>query len=50
MKTCVTTNKLITDDFVEFKCPKCKERIVRSLEARQRSLDYKCPGCEFTGP
>ncbi len=50
MKTCVTTNKIVTDDFVEFKCPQCGHHIVRSLEARTRSLDYKCPECTFTGP
>ncbi len=50
MKTCVTTNKVVTDDFVEFKCPKCGERIIRSIAARERALSYKCPNCEFTGP
>ena len=50
MKTCVTTNKVVTDDFVEFKCPNCGERIVRSLDSRRRSLEYACTGCGFKGP
>ena len=50
VKRCITTNKVVTDDFVEFKCPGCGERLVRSIHARVRSMDYKCPGCGFTGP
>jgi len=50
MKTCVTTNKILTDDFVEFKCPVCGARIDRSLDARKKSLEYKCPECGFMGP
>ncbi|MBI4210489.1 MAG: RNA-binding protein [Candidatus Diapherotrites archaeon] len=50
IKRCITTNKIVTNDFVEFHCPQCKERITRSLEARAKSLAYKCPGCGFTGP
>ncbi len=49
MKTCITTNKVLTDDFVEFKCPGCGERIARSLDARRRSLEYKCKSCGFAG-
>ena len=50
MKTCVTTNKILTDDFVEFKCPGCSAKISRSLPARQRSLEYACKECGFKGP
>ena len=50
MKVCITTNKVVTNDFVEFHCPQCNERIIRSLAARRNSLEYKCPSCGFTGP
>ncbi len=50
MKTCISTNKMVTNDFIEFHCPGCNERIVRSLDSRARSLEYKCPTCGFTGP
>ena len=50
MRTCITTNKIVTNDFVEFKCPGCGNRIARSLKARTKSIDYKCPDCGFTGP
>ncbi|HIH09333.1 MAG TPA: RNA-binding protein [Candidatus Diapherotrites archaeon] len=50
MKVCITTNKIVTNDFVEFHCPGCKQRIIRSLEARAKSLPYKCPDCGFSGP
>ncbi|MEM4257097.1 MAG: zinc finger domain-containing protein [Candidatus Diapherotrites archaeon] len=49
MKTCITTNKVLVDDFIEFKCPSCGSKIVRSLDARKRSLSYKC-SCGFEGP
>ncbi len=49
MKVCITTNKILTDDFIEFKCPFCGEKIARSLDARRRSLPYKC-SCGFEGP
>ncbi len=50
IKTCVTTNKVVTNDFIEFHCPGCNERIIRSLEARAKSLGYMCPSCKFEGP
>ena len=49
MRTCITTNKVVNDDFIEFRCPNCGERITRSLDARKRSLTYTCK-CGFTGP
>ena len=49
MKTCITTNKVVTNDFVEFKCPQCGSRIIRSLEARNKALPYTCT-CGFIGP
>jgi len=49
MKTCITTNKVVTNDFVEFKCPQCGSRIIRSLEARNKALPYTCT-CGFTKP
>ncbi|MEK6957423.1 MAG: zinc finger domain-containing protein [archaeon] len=50
IKTCITTNKILTDDFIEFKCPGCGTKIDRSLDARKRSLVYKCKECGFEGP
>jgi len=51
MKVCMTSNREVTDDFIEFKCPSCgKERIVRSLHSRQTSKPYACPECGFSGP
>ncbi|VVB99427.1 Uncharacterised protein [uncultured archaeon] len=49
MKTCITTNKVVSGDFIEFKCPGCGERLVRSIAAREKSMVYKCK-CGFTGP
>jgi len=50
MKTCISTNNVVTDDFVEFKCPKCGTRIVRSMLARKKSMPYTCKECGFMGP
>ena len=36
---------------VIFKCPACKESdIVRSKNAREIVVKYKCPSCGFEGP
>ncbi|MFH1239968.1 MAG: zinc finger domain-containing protein [Candidatus Diapherotrites archaeon] len=51
MKVCSTCNKEVTDNYVEFKCPKCsKERIVRCLHCRSTSKPYTCKECGFIGP
>jgi predicted RNA-binding Zn-ribbon protein involved in translation (DUF1610 family) len=50
MKTCITTNKILTDDFIEFKCPECGTKIARSILARKKSLEYTCKECGFKGP
>lgn len=51
MKTCTTSNREVTTDFVEFKCPKCgEEKIVRSMHSRATALTYTCKSCGFTGP
>ncbi|MBI4053628.1 MAG: RNA-binding protein [Candidatus Diapherotrites archaeon] len=51
MKVCMTSNREVTIDFIEFKCPACsKERIVRSLHSRQTAKPYVCPSCGFVGP
>jgi len=51
MKVCSTCNKEVTDDYVDFKCPKCgSERIVRCLHCRTTSKPYTCKECGFIGP
>ena len=51
MKVCGTCNKEVTQDFVEFKCPKCsKSRIVRCLACRNNAKNYECKECGFIGP
>lgn len=51
MKVDTTTNRVVTTDYIEFKCPNCgKSRIVRSLHARATAKTYKCEECGFIGP
>jgi len=51
LKVCSSCNKEVTDDFVEFKCPKCgKSRVVRCEHCRQTGKAYKCKECGFEGP
>ncbi|MBU1121006.1 MAG: zinc finger domain-containing protein [archaeon] len=51
MKKCISCNKEVTRDFVEFKCPKCgKAGITRCFKCRSTSKVYKCPQCGFEGP
>jgi predicted RNA-binding Zn-ribbon protein involved in translation (DUF1610 family) len=51
MKVCDSCNKEVTDNFVEFKCPKCnKNNIIRCLHCRSTSKEYICKQCGFTGP
>ncbi len=50
---CISTGVEITNDrgSVIFDCPKCGEqKIIRSFKARQTSVKYKCPSCDFEGP
>lgn len=50
LKKCVTTNKQITQDYIEFKCPLCGAKIARSLESRSAGKKYVCKECGFEGP
>ncbi len=47
---CVSCNKEVTDDYVEFKCPSCKRQMARCLACRDTVIKYKCPECDFEGP
>lgn len=51
MKIDSSTNRIVTTDYIEFKCPACgKTRIIRSLHERQTVKTYKCEECGFLGP
>ncbi len=51
MKTCTTSNREVTNDYVEFLCPSCgDEKIVRSMHSRVSAKTYTCPKCGFMGP
>ncbi|MDO8537438.1 MAG: zinc finger domain-containing protein [archaeon] len=51
MKVCTSCNKEVTQEFVEFPCPKCgKHKIIRCLNCRITSKTYKCDNCGFEGP
>jgi len=50
---CISTGTSVTNDkgSAIFNCPGCrKHKIVRSYNARQTSVKYKCPACGFIGP
>ena len=51
-KICISCNYEIVsgENSVEFKCPNCKEPIVRCGNCRKSMLKYKCNGCGFEGP
>ncbi|MBN2067287.1 MAG: RNA-binding protein [Candidatus Diapherotrites archaeon] len=50
MKVCSTCNRE-SQDYVEFRCPKCgKTRIVRCENCRKTAKPYKCEECGFEGP
>ncbi|HLC36527.1 MAG TPA: zinc finger domain-containing protein [archaeon] len=51
VKVCVTTNKEVTSEYIEFKCPGClKANIVRSRIAKRKAAPYNCTECGFLGP
>jgi len=51
MKVCGTCNKEVTNDYVEFLCPKCgKHKIIRCQHCRDTAKTYACPECGFIGP
>lgn len=51
MKKCTSCKREVTDDYVEFKCPKCgKEIIIRCLHCRKLVAPYVCTKCGFEGP
>ena len=51
MKVCGRCNKEVTNDYLEFKCPKCeKSRIVRCAACRKNAKTYACKECGFVGP
>ncbi len=50
---CISTGISVTNDkgSAIFNCPGCKKyKIVRSYNARQTSVKYKCPDSGFIGP
>ncbi|MEK6972772.1 MAG: zinc finger domain-containing protein [archaeon] len=51
VRKCSTCNKEVTNDYVEFKCPKClKTAIIRCTSCRRTSKSYSCSECGFVGP
>jgi Zn-ribbon RNA-binding protein len=49
-KTCISCGRL-TNQYVEFACPKCGEGIIiRCEECRMSYTKYRCPKCGFEGP
>ena len=51
MKACMSCNKEVSGNYLEFKCPKClKSNIVRCDHCRSMSKEYKCVNCGFEGP
>jgi len=50
MKKCISCNKEVGNNYVEFKCPGCKKtKMIRCENCRATSKSYKCE-CGFEGP
>ncbi len=38
------------NNFVEFECPECENKLIRCRMCKESSVNYKCSECDFMGP